>query len=233
MKFPLLARQFLEAGRRPWQNGSRRPVALLLAATLTVAATGLPIPTIKSDIGQRYPCENSTCGCRTAEQCWKSCCCHTDEEKLAWARRNGVQPPKEFMARMQAKQRAVASLHDPEESTPPGCSHCQARKAKSCCEAQAATCCETASTRSCCEAKDNLRKETRSSAVSMIPVSMIQALKCRGAAGSWLAGIVLYPPVSPVVVSFDRTLCGQTIEDEHFCPVVSYLPALPPPRVAG
>lgn len=37
-----------------------------------------------------YPCQHCPCGCLTAEQCWSSCCCHTVEERLAFARKHGL-----------------------------------------------------------------------------------------------------------------------------------------------
>ncbi|HJT78443.1 MAG TPA: hypothetical protein VJ739_14665, partial [Gemmataceae bacterium] len=33
------------------------------------------------------------CGCQSAEQCWRHCCCYTPEEKLAWAHAHGIEPP--------------------------------------------------------------------------------------------------------------------------------------------
>ncbi|MFN7876762.1 MAG: hypothetical protein ACK5PB_15685, partial [Pirellula sp.] len=57
----------------------------------------LPVPSMpevapESD-GERYPCQGSLCGCRSAYQCWTSCCCTTPEERLAWAIDNNVTPP--------------------------------------------------------------------------------------------------------------------------------------------
>ncbi len=42
---------------------------------------------------ERYPCEDCSCGCASARECWTNCCCHTLPERLAWAVRNGVRPP--------------------------------------------------------------------------------------------------------------------------------------------
>lgn len=49
---------------------------------------------------------NCPCGCSSAESCWNSCCCHTDIEKLAWARKNSVRPP-EFLAKRVAARTAA------------------------------------------------------------------------------------------------------------------------------
>lgn len=57
----------------------------------------LPIPvrpiTSPETGSENYPCKGNLCGCRTAQQCWTSCCCTTPEERLAWAIENNVTPP--------------------------------------------------------------------------------------------------------------------------------------------
>lgn len=58
----------------------------------------MPIPVatldfLDKDSSQAFPCQSCPCGCKTAEQCWTSCCCFTPAERLAWAQKNGVTPP--------------------------------------------------------------------------------------------------------------------------------------------
>jgi hypothetical protein len=48
---------------------------------------------VHKDTSQPFPCQDHACGCRTAEQCWTSCCCFTPEERWAWADAHNVQPP--------------------------------------------------------------------------------------------------------------------------------------------
>lgn len=73
--------------------------ARLLRWGLLIAfvACHFPIPslptTVRSEDSENYPCKGSLCGCRTAQQCWTSCCCTTPEERLAWAIENNVTPP--------------------------------------------------------------------------------------------------------------------------------------------
>ncbi len=45
------------------------------------------------DLSEPFPCQNRPCGCRSAEQCWKKCCCFSNTEKVAWAQTNGVKLP--------------------------------------------------------------------------------------------------------------------------------------------
>src|SRR5262249_8379394 len=42
---------------------------------------------------QPFPCMDHACGCHDAEQCWRSCCCFTAKERIAWAQAHGVIPP--------------------------------------------------------------------------------------------------------------------------------------------
>src|ERR1051326_338719 len=71
-----------------------------LVRALTLLAyllTALPIPvsaTTAREVGTPFPCQGHSCGCQTAEQCWRGCCCFSPEEKLAWARSHGIQPPE-------------------------------------------------------------------------------------------------------------------------------------------
>src|SRR5215469_4629850 len=63
-----------------------------LAYLLT--ALDIPLPaSVHKDASQPFPCQNHPCGCQTAEQCWRHCCCFTAEERWAWAREHHVQAP--------------------------------------------------------------------------------------------------------------------------------------------
>jgi len=82
-------------------------VAIGLVLNWLVLALGVPLPTWQAkDRSRPFPCMDSVCGCHTAEKCWQSCCCHTNAEKLVWAKRHGVVPPNYVVAA--AQQEAVA-----------------------------------------------------------------------------------------------------------------------------
>jgi hypothetical protein len=104
---------------------SSRRLTQLIALGLMVAQglSLLGLPTLaRPSSAVAYPCRGHQCGCATAELCWAGdCCCFTLEEKVAWAEREGVEPP-EF----------VSSLLQYRKVTP---------KPKSCCSAKAKTCC--------------------------------------------------------------------------------------------
>src|SRR5262245_41643169 len=68
-------------------------VGLALIAYL-IGAVGVPMPVrAQKASATPFPCQNHICGCTTAEQCWRHCCCFSPEEKLAWARTHQVEPP--------------------------------------------------------------------------------------------------------------------------------------------
>lgn len=52
----------------------------------------------KKDQSTPFPCQNRPCGCKTAEQCWKKCCCFTNAQKLAWAQKHRVRAPEFVVA---------------------------------------------------------------------------------------------------------------------------------------
>ena len=69
---------------------------IIVVILYVTVVSGLPLPFARGVSGQwvRFPCENSSCGCASAVQCWNSCCCSSLEEKIAWAKANGVPVPE-------------------------------------------------------------------------------------------------------------------------------------------
>jgi len=98
---------------QPRRSGRQRFrwAAVWMALVYLAAALGaLPSPRLLGELGfatssgsrERFPCEGCLCGCATAEQCWDDCCCHSLEERWAWAKANGVTPPPKFLAKVEA-----------------------------------------------------------------------------------------------------------------------------------
>lgn len=94
-------------GRHCWRRIQPRLVVLATLASVAACTVGMPVPAVvtKSQSGVRYPCEHHACGCVDAAACWKQCCCFTDAQKLAWAKREGVDPPAALVAAV-ARNRA-------------------------------------------------------------------------------------------------------------------------------
>lgn len=87
----------------------RSSIAFVLSCAVLLASIGFPARNRPSvDSHERFPCENCPCGCTTAESCWRSCCCRTDAEKLAWASEQGVIPPDYVVDFVEAESTTTA-----------------------------------------------------------------------------------------------------------------------------
>jgi hypothetical protein len=80
--------------RSSWRPFRHRLYAgvTLLAHLATMFGLPMPAPAAKAN-SEPFPCQHHACGCQTAEQCWRHCCCFTPEQRWAWAREHQVQPP--------------------------------------------------------------------------------------------------------------------------------------------
>lgn len=107
--------------RRLSQGTMRRLLSLVV--TLGICAMVLPLPVTmlqqepaEKESSEPFPCQNRPCGCRSAEQCWKKCCCFSNTQKIAWAKSNGVKVPDYVLAAavkekaLPFSQREVCSL---------------------------------------------------------------------------------------------------------------------------
>jgi hypothetical protein len=92
---------------------------LSLSVLLGVCAMLFPLPVAplppnspEKDSSEPFPCQNRPCGCRSAEQCWKKCCCFNNAQKVAWAKANNVKVP-EFV--LVAAKNETEDAANPEE----------------------------------------------------------------------------------------------------------------------
>lgn len=93
--------------RAKFAPGPRAVVCLAMIVSYGFANVGYPVwePVVgKGDVA--FPCQFSACGCRTAEQCRKACCCHTKQQKIAWAVDRGIDPVR--VAVLTAEEKASA-----------------------------------------------------------------------------------------------------------------------------
>ncbi len=192
----------------------RRPFAWLLIAQQILAGAGisLPCPAAPARSAERYPCEHCGCGCRSAEQCWTHCCCFTFEEKVAWARQNGVVVPEYAVA---AAQREAATPRRPT------CPHCHRRG-----DPQAAALSHDVSTR---HHGEKGRDEDRPSH----GVSWLSALRCHGLTQEWQAAWASWPGDRHVELCLVLLPSGRVASQ----PFLKHLfspspPPTPPPNAA-
>ena len=69
-------------------------VARSIAIGYLFLALGLPLPLSSAKLGgEAYPCMDHLCGCGSAEECWRHCCCMSLVEELIWRRDHHVNPP--------------------------------------------------------------------------------------------------------------------------------------------
>ncbi len=91
----MLARRIAYRARSPL----RLTIGWLSAAWYLFICIGLPLPMAGGkDLSRPFICMHSRCGCLNADQCYRSCCCHTAAERIAFARAHGETPPLELIA---------------------------------------------------------------------------------------------------------------------------------------
>ena len=103
---------FLVQHLRDWVTRRRLTATLLLVTSLLmvfpislrVVTPDTELNAAGKDASEPFPCQNRTCGCKSAKQCWKKCCCFSNAQKIAWAKANRVKPPAFVVAA--AKQEA-------------------------------------------------------------------------------------------------------------------------------
>jgi hypothetical protein len=205
--------------RRPLR---RRFVSAMLVAMYLVTAAGVPLPAgnVALKSGELFPCSDSACGCASAEKCWRSCCCHSLSERMAWARVHGVRPPEFAIAEARRARIDVAWLVDPTGSGSK--SLCCARQLK----AESPKCCHAK--KSCCgDHHEQQPSESKSNRVIEW-----KALNCQGHSGLWVAAV---PTLVNVQVDLTPQLPQITRLGPHTSEVAagtSDVPTPPPPQRA-
>ena len=212
----------------------RRLMSLL--ALLCLASILLPLPIAPvaqidpgKDTSQPFPCQNRPCGCRSAEQCWKKCCCFTNSQKVAWAKANSVDLPDYVLA--------AAKKESTVEKKPCAlCSKDDAGKTKQECDASTFTTIG--------------RRQPSASAVptsdSSAPVSRVNSARSR--TSKWVLSVysaecqgqpafsLCFPAsivparVQPVTISVEMTEFVHHFSERLH--LTSMRPPLPPPKLA-
>jgi hypothetical protein len=184
---------------------AQRFIGWLACMAVAICSVGVPLPaqSVKKS-GDPFPCQHCACGCKDAESCWRNCCCHTNREKLAWAKRNGVKPPAFVVA---AARRESCCENTPAKAC---CKSAEAEQTSlatavpACCAKRTAdvpqAAARSASSKSCCSSCDSHQNEppaTNDGKRSEGPVMLIAKLRCSGLplSLSLLPPSVIAPPV--------------------------------------
>lgn len=189
--------------RKTWCRSLRRRLCAGLAlVAYLIAACGLPLPAAPSrkDTSQPFPCMNNPCGCETAEQCWRGCCCLTPEERWAWADAHDVQPPDYAERPGSADETPTSSTHS--------CCH------EGCCESESSS--DT--------------NESARSRPGFRWVVGANALRCRGLTTEWVSAGAVLPPGLPVTWNPRSSTEGWLPHITSMTSPLSEAPPAPPPR---
>lgn len=218
------------------QHLTQRLIALAVLAGICLALVPLPIaapPTAGKDRSQPFPCMDRPCGCASADQCWKGCCCFTNGEKVAWARANRIELPAFVLAAAQKEAEAVATAKPAPEKPAANC--CQSH-GKSCCAKEGGECSHShavamkGTDQKTASAADEVRTQPNKTRANVRWTLGIAAQKCRGEHGT-IAGLPVCIPAVPDVLTAPPTLvirlsipCSESFSGETLPPPV------PPPR---
>ncbi|MCS6975880.1 MAG: hypothetical protein NZM31_02565 [Gemmatales bacterium] len=194
---------------------------ILFAVSHLLATLGVPLPANAfKDLSVPFPCQNNPCGCRTAQECWLHCHCHTLEQRLAWAKKHGVEPPSYLQDRL-ARGWDTRKKSQRRTGTDNGCSLCQDSPNPL---PQGPSCCSSSPCASCCEPEDK-KHPTKCQWFAALA-----ELHCQGLSLWWAWTGASLPPPLPICWSVEQPLCGfVTTLDTRFSQR-SDRPPLPPPR---
>lgn len=150
----------------------RLPLLSLVAGCLVACSIDWPVPVVvQKDTTVAFPCQTRGCGCKNADQCWKSCCCFSDSEKLAWANAHDITPPTWFTDKMSAAKADGLTKRVTAKASPRKAKATEAKKSSCCC------CCKTE--QNSCEPTIAVSKDDESTKVD-VRLSLKQQRGCSG-----------------------------------------------------
>ena len=221
-----------------------------MLALYGLIASGLPLPLdgFSSDVqatgrlaakdrSRPFPCMNKPCGCRSAQQCFTSCCCHPPGETLAWAKARGLEPA--VLAALASRVAAAAPA-----PAPAGCCSSPARYDD---RDETATGCDTpAVDGAVCSDYQSLAADRVEQEADQIPpvsrgrhdhepeptdVVILRAmLACGGIVGQWTAVATSLPPPRPIACDLPCPIVGYVVlTDQRIIPGGGP-PDTPPPK---
>ena len=199
-----------------WRSRRQRVTTLVTTAALIACTVGVPMPRVKveKDSTEAYPCQDCGCGCVSAEMCWRNCCCYSQQEKLAWAEKNGVVPPK-FVVKAARAEMILAAAK---------------AQGGSCCSQKQATCCQQDSSccvqPTCCQQSDKPQPEE----TQFETVMLLQVLRCQGLGAHWVFALY-YLPVEVATPELDLLPLESVEMRSPIFISFSTPPGTPPPQI--
>lgn len=179
-------------------------------------------PAQSKDQSVPYPCMNRPCGCASAEQCWRSCCCTTKSERIAWAKEHLGYIP----AALASASDHGATEHESSKAVATSkCDHghCDSPESKACCREK--------TSHSDPEGESDVVASDEPQSRSVVFSEM---MKCRGLSAVWsifsLALPVVPPSPSPTI---PRRIESVTIQDSLAYLSRTLQPPSRPPQTAS
>ena len=194
-----------------WIYWSRRQITtVLLIAALVAWLLPIPVfslqPKVGKDRSRPFPCQDRPCGCLSADQCKKQCCCFSSEEKLAWAKRNGVKASE-----------VVSSSTKCETAT------LKTRK----------KCCSVIRVASRSQSHDRLRKSASNPVPRHKSVIALAAQQCQGIEQTLLGQLIfVVPPTTPLMPLVEPKGQRILLDGTRFWQPNAE-PPVPPPRLSA
>lgn len=150
----------------------RLPILSLVVGCLVACSIDWPTPVVvQKDATVAFPCQTRGCGCQSADECWKSCCCFSDTEKLAWANAHGVAPPSWFIEKMSAAKADGLAKGVVAKSSSLTAKATEVKKSPCCC------CCKTKS--NTCEPTIRVSEDDEAATIE-VRLSLKQQRGCSG-----------------------------------------------------
>ena len=212
-----------------WRALPRRLCAAVTLCAYVVTAFGIPLPAPAARARQAgeapFPCQDHACGCHTAEQCWKSCCCFTPAQRWAWAKQQQVEPPDYAAPPTSGGWRTVRAR---DKDTP----------VKSCCStkpapAEPAPCSSGGCSHSQPSPDDQDTPTTAADTDSPAGTRWVpaaSALKCRGLSTLWVSAGAAAPGAPPITWRPIFAPLGWVGRSDDM-PISATMPPVdPPPR---
>jgi hypothetical protein len=193
-------------------------VVFVLCAVLLPMPISLRPSGVEKDQSQPFPCQSRPCGCRSAEQCWKKCCCFTNSQKVAWAKANGVDLPDYVLAAAKKETAAVKK----------SCALCSKTKdngEKSKCEESIAS----KNSKSETSAAQSPKTLARTKASKW--VLSVYAAECQGQPSTTMCFPATIVPARVVAVTISVEMTEIVHEVSERLNSTTLRPPLPPPKI--
>ena len=192
----------------------QQTVAVSLLAAMAIAL--IPIPTLPlptahelnggKDLSRPFPCQDRPCGCRSADQCRKKCCCFSADQKLAWAKRHRVP--------------ATDAVFDTQ------CEIASASGVKGCCSASRSP----KKSDPARLAKSKSKSMAKRASHSRVVIGVV-AQQCHGVAHAFTGqAVFVIPPIFSVQLSIEPNGERLVATDLWFQQIIGE-PPIPPPRL--